>query len=232
MVILHFCLISLRCNEDNEEKGKQQHYYCCDQSNRRFYSRSHRSPPSIKGTGEFMLIGLSEVKTIVITEDMAVIVSYLVGERFAFDTEKCDKLEDQLLFFFNGSGVANEDVFSIMTNPSVWHKASKLEDEENYLDLITVPVTLLLFQIALYTEHTLSHSLYLHKGITYEALGRWFGENQSLKSMDYKTTSILQVSQYLQKIPTFHAPKFQGDTLTVDNFIADVDRAFRSAPMA
>jgi len=49
---------------------------------------------------------------------------------------------------------------------------------------------------------------------------------------DYKTTSISQVSQDLHKIPTFHVPKFQGDTLTDEDFIADVDRAFRSVTMS
>jgi len=123
-----------------------------------------------------MSTSLSEVKAIVTTEDMAAIISYLVGEWFDFDTEKCDELKDQLLFFFNGSGVTNEDVLYIMTNPSTWPKNSKLEDEENPLALITVPVTLLLSQIASYTECALSRSLYLQKEITYEASVRWFGE--------------------------------------------------------
>ena len=78
-----------------------------------------------------------------------------------------------------------------MTDPSTWPKNSKLEDEENPLALITVPVTLLLSQIASYTECALSRSLYLQKEITYEALVRWFGEKQSLKPTDYKNTDIL-----------------------------------------
>jgi len=60
---------------------------------------------------------------------------------------------------------------------------------------------------------------------------RWIDENQSLKPTNYKTTVILQVSQDLHKIPTFYVPKFQGDILTCDNFISDVNRAFRSATM-
>jgi len=118
-----------------------------------------------------------------------------------------------------------------MNDPSAWPKPSKLEDEENSLALITFTVTLWLSQIASYAEQPLSHSLYLQKVITYEALVRWFGENQSLKPTDYKTTPISQVSQNLHKIPTFYVPKYQGDTLTSDNFIADVDRAFRSVTM-
>jgi len=178
-----------------------------------------------------MPTGLLEDKTIVTTKDMAAIISSIVGDQFTFDTEKCDKLEDQLLFFFNGSGVANEDVLSIMTDPSAWPKPSKLEDEENFLTLITVPVTLLLSQIASYTERALSHSLYLQKGITYEALVSWFDENQSLNQTDYTATAILKISQDLHKIPTFHAYKFQGGTLTGDDFVTDIDRAFRCAAM-
>jgi len=49
--------------------------------------------------------------------------------------------------------------------------------------------------------------------------------------MDYKHMPVTQVSQDLHKIPTFHVPKLQGDTLTVDDFIADVDRAFCYAAM-
>ena len=106
---------------------------------------------------------------------MAAIVSSLVGERFAFDTGKCGQLEDQLLFYFIGSGVANEGVFSIMTDPATWPKAIELEDVDNLLDLITVHVTMLLSQIASYTERALSHSLFLQKGVTFEALVMWFG---------------------------------------------------------
>ena len=96
----------------------------------------------------------------------------------------------------------NEEVFSIMNDPSAWPKPSKLEDEENSLALITFPGTLWLYQIASYAEQPLSHSLYLQKVITYEALVRWFGENQSLKPTDYKTTSVTQVSHDLQKNPS------------------------------
>ena len=108
---------------------------------------------------------------------MDVIISSLIKGPFAFDTEKFDKLEEQLLCFFNGSGIANEDIFSIMTDIFAWPKPAKLEDEDISLALITVPVTLLLSQIVSYMERVLSHSLYLQKGITYEALVRWFGEN-------------------------------------------------------
>ena len=108
-----------------------------------------------------MPTGLLEVRTIITMEGMASIVTFLVEERFTFDMKKCCDLDDQLLFFFNGSGVANEDMILIMTDPAVWPKASKLEDDENFLALITVPVTMLLSQIASYTERALSHSLYL-----------------------------------------------------------------------
>jgi len=113
-------------------------------------------PPSLQGTGKFMPTGLSEVKTIVTIDNMAAIVSSLVGERFSFDTEKCGKLEDQLLFFFNGSGVANEDVFSIMINPAEWPKISKFEDEENSLALITVPVFVTISNILIHRAHSKS----------------------------------------------------------------------------
>ena len=106
---------------------------------------------------------------------MAAIISSLVGEQLTFDTEKCGKLEDQLLFFFNGSGVSNEDVFSITAGPATWPNASKLEDDNDLIPLITVPVTMLLSQIASYTERALSHSLFLQKGVTFEALVMWFG---------------------------------------------------------
>jgi len=42
----------------------------------------------------------------------------------------------------------------------------------------------------------------------------------------------LSVTQDLHKIPNFHIPKFQGDTLTEDDFIEAVDYALRSATMA
>jgi len=106
---------------------------------------------SPKGTGKFAPHGLSEVKYIVTEENMAAIVSFLVGKRFVFSAKKREELEEQLVYFFNESGVANVDVLSIMINPSAWTKPAKLEDEDNFLALITVSVTLLLSQIASYT---------------------------------------------------------------------------------
>jgi len=44
----------------------------------------------------------------------------------------------------------------------------------------------------------------------------WFGENQSLKPIDYKKPPG---TQDLYKITTFHVPKFKGDTLTGNEFI-------------
>ena len=57
-----------------------------------------------------------------------------------------------------------------MMDSSEWPKTANIEDDDNYLALITVLVTFLLSQIASYMERGISHSLYLQKGITYEAL--------------------------------------------------------------
>ena len=75
---------------------------------------------------------------------MVTIVSSLVGELFIFDTKKRKELEEQLLFFVNKSSVANEGIFFIITDPFSWPKPAKLEDKDNYLAIITVPVTLLI----------------------------------------------------------------------------------------
>ena len=120
---------------------------------------------------------------------------------------------------------------------SAWPKPSKVKDTDNYLPYITVHITLLLSQIALYTERILSNFLFLENGITYNNLVRWFDLNQSLffseNPDESKILPILKIkSNNIHKIPTFRVPNFKGDTLTGNDFIANVVIAFRSSNMA
>ena len=88
--------------------------------------------------------GLLEVKSILTEDDVAEIVSFLVGEWFTLNTKKTEELKDEIVYYFNESGVANEDTLSIMTDPFVYSKPSKIKNNDNLLTIITVPVILLL----------------------------------------------------------------------------------------
>jgi len=55
-------------------------------------------PTSTKSTGNYTPDNLLEVKSIVIEEDVASILSSLVGKRFVFSKKKIDKLKTQLVY--------------------------------------------------------------------------------------------------------------------------------------
>jgi len=55
-------------------------------------------PTSTKSTGNYTPDSLLEGKSIVIEEDVAAILSSLVGERFVFSKKKIDKLKTQLVY--------------------------------------------------------------------------------------------------------------------------------------
>jgi len=106
-------------------------------------------------------VGLSTTKTCSDHDDVATVVTPLIGERFALSDAQRTKLQGQLSIYFVKSGVTNEEILSFMTDPASWPVPGTIADDGAPLNLITVPVTLLLAKIAKYTSLALDQSFYL-----------------------------------------------------------------------
>ena len=68
-----------------------------------------------------------------------------------------------------------------MKGPLIWPKPSELAPiTGNLINLITVPVTLLLSQLATYTECVLYQSLFLSKDLDFDVLQEFYSQNSLL----------------------------------------------------
>lgn len=122
--------------------------------------------------------GLSSVKSCVDVGNIASIVAPLVVERFDFSPPRPHTLVDELTFHFKTAGVSNKHILNIMTDNSKWPLPCSIATIGNPRTLVNVPVTLLLSQIAVYTEYVMNKSLFLAKYITFGGLKSWFKSEQ------------------------------------------------------
>jgi len=76
-------------------------------------------------------------------------------ERFSFNNEQSVKLGKQLTFHFGKVGVLNYSLISMMKSKIDWPDAPGHATTQRTLDLITIPVALLLYQLAGCTEQAL-----------------------------------------------------------------------------
>ena len=134
-------------------------------------------------------VGLATVKSCSDSASVATIVTPLVGERFAMSDDQRKNLCTQLTTYFRKTGVENEEVLSFMTSPSSWPVPSSIATTEDPLNLITVPVTLLLAQLATYTSLVLHQSYFLAPGVSYKNLHSW------VSSLEDSVTSTSSTSQ-------------------------------------
>ena len=113
---------------------------------------------------------LASVKFCVDVESITSIVAPLVVERFSFSPAQQLTLVNELTFYFKTTGISNEHILSVMMDDSKWPLPSSIATIDNPLTLVNIPVTLLLSQVAVYTEYVLNKSLFLAKDITFRGL--------------------------------------------------------------
>ena len=93
-------------------------------------------------------IGLSKTKKCSTAKALATVIAALVGDRFAMtQTHRSAFLKD-LIQYFSHAGVINDKIFAFMTAASSWPDPSTPGKYDMALQHITVPVKLLLCQLA------------------------------------------------------------------------------------
>ena len=123
--------------------------------------------------------GLSSSPTLKDEKDLALVVASLVGERFSFKTEKVLQLGAQLQIYFCQASILDEEMLSIMTDQSSWPLPRTLPDPQE-VDMVTIPVTMCMANIARYTELALAKGLNLTSKIKYNDLVEFYGTTKAV----------------------------------------------------
>ena len=100
-------------------------------------------------------IDWSEVLQCASAAKVADAIAPFIVEKFSFDEEAAIKLGTQLTYFLEKVGVVNEYILSMMKEKNSWPIPSTLETTSDTLEMITVPVVLLLSEIAGCAEQVL-----------------------------------------------------------------------------
>ena len=173
-------------------------------------------------------IGLSTTRTCTDANSVLAVVAPYFQERFALSDSQTASLRTQLEFYFIQCGITNEEMLSVMTSPDSWPKPQQLAMDASPLNLVTVPVTLLLSQIAKYTGRILHESCYLTTGVTFSSLSGWITSCDEFSNTSDTVKSSPGTSNKSDgnKIPISRVPRFTGDTLAGDTYIEAIDNVF------
>jgi len=118
-----------------------------------------------------------------------------------------------------------------------WPSPDKHVTSTEALDLITVPVVLLLSEIAGCTEQVLESNSFLAPGVMYKSLSIWakamsnpgrYDAQGSNSSMTHESLTPSGSSGTNKKMPSFKIDPFMGDTMSGDVFIWNVRNVFKS----
>jgi len=143
--------------------------------------------------------GFSTTKIAHGNSSLAALLSSLVGDICSLDDYKLGEMSTQLASYFKGNGIYNEEILSIMTNYSIWPRATKSL-------MITIPVTICLSKIATYTEFVLDNSLLFRKGMQYSELVRWYdaGKLEKLEKKNIgNSMNLNSTGSEDHKVPAF-----------------------------
>jgi len=122
-----------------------------------------------------------------------------------------------------------------MTNYVDWLPPHTIANPTQNMNLISIPVTLLLLKIAIYTVDLQEENLYLFPGIKYPSLTTWFAEyNKTPTENRNKSSQIIRrpIKNTVAKIPMFKVFFFRSNTLDRDDYIKMVKITFRLNTMS
>ena len=108
-------------------------------------------------------IGMSANSTCETAEELAILLTPLLMEKFRFKTDTEEELLRQTQFFLGKTGVTNDCLYAAYMATQAWPMVKTVEEP---LVLITHPVTALLSVIAGYVGLALDEQYHLEQGVT------------------------------------------------------------------
>jgi len=170
-------------------------------------------------------IVMSANSTCKTAEELAILLTPLLMEKFRFKTDTEDELLRQAQLFLEKTGVTNDSLYAYMETQA-WPMVKTVEEP---LALITHPVTALLSEIAGYVGLALDENYHLEQGMTYQSLSSWAKAMLHLSINDASSTAAStsvgdhRVPNKTSKVPSFALKPFTGDEFDGDEYIHKVE---------
>ena len=179
-------------------------------------------------------IGMTANSTCETAEELAVLLTPLLMEKFRFKTDTEAELLRQTQSFLEKTGVTNDSLYAYMATQA-WPMVKTVEEP---LSLITHPVTALLSEIAGYVGLALDEQYHLEQGVTYKSLSSWAKATLHLSINDASSTAVStsvgdpRVPNKTSKVPSFALKPFTGDEFDGDDYIHKVENTFENYAMS
>ena len=165
-------------------------------------------------------IGLSTTRKCTTVKALATVIASLARDRFAMTQTHGSCFLKDLIQYFSHAGVINDEFFSFMTDSSSWPDPSTAGQNATALLHITVPVKLLLCQLASSAHKMLAKGYFLSTEQSYSTFHAW------ILSLDAPAVIPLKKPVTDTKIPAFKVLHFRGVSLDGDKYMDDVVRSF------
>ena len=106
----------------------------------------------------------------------------LISKKLTITAEATTELLVQMSAYFAHTGIYNEEYPFFVTNYIDWSPLRMIATDKQMMNLISVPVTLLLLKIIVYTVALQEEKLYLSPGISYCALSTWLTQYSKMST--------------------------------------------------
>ena len=151
----------------------------------------------------------------------------MVTERFALNTTQSNALNKDLATYLTFAGVINNEIFSFMSDSSSWPSPSTAGKNGMALSSISVPVILLLAQLAKHAHKMIKEGYFLDTNVKYGDFNDWVEALTSTTNVTKSGSGGTTES----KIPAFTLPLFKGTSIKGDKYLEDIVRTFTSNAM-
>ena len=170
-------------------------------------------------------IGLIANSTCETAEELAILVTPLLMEKFRFKEDAEKELLCQAQLLFEKSGVTNDSLYAYMATQT-WPLGKTVEEP---LILITQPVTALLSVIAAYVGLALDENFHLEEGVTYKSLYNWAKAMLHLSNNDAGSTSAsASVDDHRVPKKTSKVWPMHLNIANTDNHVPKIEQSIRT----
>ena len=94
---------------------------------------------------------LRPAQTLKFSNEITKLLSLLIIKQFSLTKSNSKKLHDQLCVHFNATSITNKSCVGMMTKHGSWEMSDSFSTEKQDMDQLTIPITLLLYKLAIYT---------------------------------------------------------------------------------
>ena len=157
--------------------------------------------------------GLSLVHQSNTAEEMVILLTPLISERFSLSKSITNKIKVQLGIYFQATCIANQSCLGMMIESSSWAVLDSFETETQSLEQVTVLLLLLLTKLAKYSVHLSKEPLHLCTGVIFNNLPTWYDKYMKSSLKEAKGPPRFHQRNQSQLVPGSQDPFFEDPYL-------------------